>query len=119
MQGKGCLAIGALGCQSPSLRSTPCADCLWATPLQVAAICAYPELLHADSMPRDAKQRASRILQELHSSSAGAYNMEYVTTAVPQRVARYLERRDGGIRCDPRNIVMCGGITTAIVVSPA
>ncbi|XP_034619645.1 LOW QUALITY PROTEIN: alanine aminotransferase 1-like [Trachemys scripta elegans] len=82
---------------------------------QVAAICAYPELLHADSMPRDAKQRASRILQELHSSSAGAYNMEYVTTAVPQRVARYLERRDGGIRCDPRNIVMCGGITTAIV----
>ncbi|XP_065255638.1 alanine aminotransferase 2-like [Emys orbicularis] len=82
---------------------------------QVAAICAYPELLHADSMPRDAKQRASRILQELHSSSAGAYNMEYVTTAVPQRVARYLERRDGGIRCDPRNIVTCGGITTAIV----
>uniref|UniRef100_A0A674J0N9 alanine transaminase n=1 Tax=Terrapene triunguis TaxID=2587831 RepID=A0A674J0N9_9SAUR len=82
---------------------------------QVAAICAYPELLHADSMPRDAKQRASRILQELNSSSAGAYNMEYVTTAVPQRVARYLERRDGGIRCDPRNIVTCGGITTAIV----
>uniref|UniRef100_A0A674J2M2 alanine transaminase n=1 Tax=Terrapene triunguis TaxID=2587831 RepID=A0A674J2M2_9SAUR len=52
-------------------------------------------------MPRDAKQRASRILQELNSSS-------YVTTAVPQRVARYLERRDGGIRCDPRNIVTCG-----------
>ncbi|CAM4511253.1 unnamed protein product [Caretta caretta] len=38
---------------------------------EVAAICAYPELLHADSMPRDAKQRASRILPELHSSSAG------------------------------------------------
>ncbi|CAM4495342.1 unnamed protein product [Caretta caretta] len=38
---------------------------------RVAAICAYPELLHADSMPRDAKQRASRILPELHSSSAG------------------------------------------------
>ncbi|XP_073191148.1 alanine aminotransferase 2-like [Lepidochelys kempii] len=105
---------------------------------QVAAICAYPELLHADSMPRDAKQRASRILPELHSSSAegaggsllfavqrqslyrwagsfsqGAYNMEYVTAAIPQRVARYLERRDGGIR----NIVTCGGITMAIAVS--
>ncbi|XP_077666895.1 alanine aminotransferase 1-like [Eretmochelys imbricata] len=80
---------------------------------QVAAICAYPELLHADSMPRDAKQRASRILPELHSSSA-AYNMEYVTAAIPQRVARYLERRDGGIR----NIVTCGGITMAIAVSP-
>ncbi|CAM5107466.1 unnamed protein product [Natator depressus] len=68
---------------------------------QVAAICAYPELLHADSVPWDAEQRASRILPELHSSSAGAYNMEYVTAAIPQRVARYLERRDGGIRCDP------------------
>ncbi|XP_043394883.1 alanine aminotransferase 2-like [Chelonia mydas] len=88
---------------------------------QVAAICAYPELLHADSVPRDAEQRASRILPELHSSSAGAYNMEYVTAAIPQRVGRYLERRDGGIRCDPsshfvtpRNIVTCGGITMAI-----
>ncbi|XP_050795758.1 alanine aminotransferase 2-like [Gopherus flavomarginatus] len=82
---------------------------------QVAAICAYPELLHADSMPRDAKQRASRILQELHGSSAGACNMEYITTAVPQTVTHYLERRDGGIRCNPRNIITCGGITRAIV----
>uniref|UniRef100_A0A8C3I125 Alanine aminotransferase 1 n=1 Tax=Chrysemys picta bellii TaxID=8478 RepID=A0A8C3I125_CHRPI len=113
--------VGAL-CSLPQGKEKPFREVIWChsgdphaagrRPItflrQVAAICAYPELLHADSMPRDAKQRASRILQELHSSS-------YVTTAVPQRVARYLEWRDGGIRCDPRNIVMCGGITTAIV----
>ncbi|CAM4584580.1 unnamed protein product [Lepidochelys kempii] len=111
------------GRSSGATRGTPTLQAEDPSPsyARVAAICAYPELLHADSMPRDAKQRASRILPELHSSSAGAYNMEYVTAAIPQRVARYLERRDGGIRCDPsshfvtpRNIVTCGGITMAI-----
>ncbi|XP_030405342.1 alanine aminotransferase 2-like [Gopherus evgoodei] len=53
---------------------------------QVAAVCAYPELLHANSV-----------------------------TGRQARVAHYLERRDGGIRCHPRNTITCGGITTAIV----
>ena len=38
---------------------------------QVAAICAYPELLGAECMPADAKRRAGRILQHLHGGSPG------------------------------------------------
>ncbi|KAM6445859.1 LOW QUALITY PROTEIN: alanine aminotransferase 1-like [Rhynochetos jubatus] len=86
---------------------------------QVAAICAYPELLGAERVPADAKRRASRILRHLQGGSPGAYNLEYVTDTVAQSVARYLEHRDGGVPGDPRRIVPCGGTAAAVVVSVA
>ncbi|KAM6210948.1 LOW QUALITY PROTEIN: alanine aminotransferase 1-like [Sarcoramphus papa] len=86
---------------------------------QVAAICAYPELLGAECMPADAKRRAGRILRHLQGGSPGAYNLEYVTDTVAEKVARYLEQRDGGIPSDPRCIVPCGGTAPAVVVSMA
>ncbi|XP_069709266.1 alanine aminotransferase 1-like [Phaenicophaeus curvirostris] len=82
---------------------------------QVAAICAYPELLDAEQMPADAKDRAGRILKVLHGGSAGAYNLEYVTNTVTKKVARYLERRDGGIASDARCIVPVSGTAAAVV----
>ncbi|KAK4826914.1 hypothetical protein QYF61_012713 [Mycteria americana] len=86
---------------------------------QVAAICAYPELLGAECLPADAKRRAGRILQHLHGGSPGAYNLEYVTETVAEKVARYLEQRDDGIPSDPRCIVPCSGTAAAVVVSVA
>ncbi|GAB0181193.1 alanine aminotransferase 1-like [Grus japonensis] len=120
---------------------------------QVAAICAYPELLGAECVPADAKRRAGQILQHLQGGSPGttgtgapwggsspmdgehgteglvdsvtpdpspgAYNLEYVTDTVAESVARYLERRDGGIPSDPRCVVPCGGTAAAMVVSAA
>ncbi|XP_075599259.1 alanine aminotransferase 1-like isoform X2 [Balearica regulorum gibbericeps] len=86
---------------------------------QVAAICAYPELLGAECMPADAKRRAGQILRHLQGGSPGAYNLEYVTDTVAESVARYLEQRDGGIPSDPRCVVPCGGTAAAMVVSAA
>ncbi|XP_075271454.1 alanine aminotransferase 2-like [Opisthocomus hoazin] len=82
---------------------------------QVAAICAYPELLGAEHVPADAKHRAGRILRHLQGGSAGAYNLEYVTDTVAEKVARYLERRDGGVPSDPRRVVPCAGTAAAMV----
>ncbi|XP_054670718.1 alanine aminotransferase 1-like isoform X3 [Grus americana] len=82
---------------------------------QVAAICAYPELLGAECVPADAKRRAGQILRHLQGGSPGAYNLEYVTDTVAESVARYLERRDGGIPSDPRCVVPCGGTAAAMV----
>ncbi|XP_075599260.1 alanine aminotransferase 1-like isoform X3 [Balearica regulorum gibbericeps] len=82
---------------------------------QVAAICAYPELLGAECMPADAKRRAGQILRHLQGGSPGAYNLEYVTDTVAESVARYLEQRDGGIPSDPRCVVPCGGTAAAMV----
>ncbi|XP_063183761.1 alanine aminotransferase 1-like [Chroicocephalus ridibundus] len=82
---------------------------------QVAAVCAHPELLGDGSIPADAKNRAGRVLRRLQGGSPGAYNLEYVTDAVAEKVARYLERRDGGIPGDPRRVVPCGGTAAAMV----
>ncbi|XP_074429796.1 alanine aminotransferase 1-like isoform X3 [Larus michahellis] len=82
---------------------------------QVAAVCAHPELLGDGSIPADAKNRAGRVLRRLQGGSPGAYNLEYVTDAVAEKVARYLERRDGGTPGDPRRVVPCGGTAAAMV----
>ncbi|XP_074757224.1 alanine aminotransferase 1-like [Athene noctua] len=86
---------------------------------QVAAICAYPELLDDECVPADAKRRVGQILQHLQGGSPGAYNLEYVTGIVATKVARYLEQRDGGVPSDPRCIVPCSGTAAAVVVSVA
>ncbi|NXX11328.1 ALAT1 aminotransferase, partial [Podargus strigoides] len=82
---------------------------------QVAAICAYPELLGTECLPEDAKRRAGHILRHLQGGSPGAYNLEYVSDTVATKVARYLEQRDGGIASDPRCCVPCSGTAAAIV----
>ncbi|KAM6101017.1 alanine aminotransferase 1-like [Theristicus caerulescens] len=82
---------------------------------QVAAVCAYPELLGAECVPAEAKRHAGRILRQLQGGSPGAYNLEYVTGTVAEKVARYLEHRDGGVPSDPRHIVPCSGTAAAMV----
>ncbi|XP_029448113.1 alanine aminotransferase 2-like isoform X2 [Rhinatrema bivittatum] len=73
---------------------------------QVAAACAYPELLNSASVAEDAKRRARGILQDLDGSSIGCYNLRYICSSIPQKVAKFIERRDGGIPSNPRNIIM-------------
>ncbi|XP_068017215.1 alanine aminotransferase 1-like [Melanerpes formicivorus] len=82
---------------------------------QVAAICAYPTLLGAEDMPREAKHRAGQILQHLQGGSPGAYNLEYVTERVAATAAQYLARRDGGVPSDPCCIFPCSGTAAALV----
>ncbi|KAM4605118.1 alanine aminotransferase 2-like isoform 1-T1 [Polymixia lowei] len=82
---------------------------------QVLALCSYPELLNDSTFPEDAKSRARRILQSCGGSSMGAYSASQGIDCVRQDVARYIERRDGGVPCDPENIYLTTGASDGIV----
>ncbi|KAM6350475.1 alanine aminotransferase 1-like [Podargus strigoides] len=81
---------------------------------QVAAVCACPELLGGPEVPEGARRRARRVLGEMDGGSIGGYNHEHRALGVPTRVARFLERRDGGIPCDPCNVVLCSGTASIL-----
>ncbi|CAL8368038.1 unnamed protein product [Boreogadus saida] len=82
---------------------------------QVLAMCSYPELLNDSSFPEDAKHRARRILQSCGGSSLGAYSASQGIDCVLQDVARYIERRDGGIPCNPDNVYLTTGASDGIM----
>ncbi|XP_061094378.1 alanine aminotransferase 2-like [Conger conger] len=82
---------------------------------QVMALCMYPELLNDNKFPEDAKNRARRILQSCGGGSIGAYSASQGLECVRTDVARYIERRDGGIASDPDNIYLSTGASDAIV----
>uniref|UniRef100_A0AAX7VRB8 Alanine aminotransferase 1 n=1 Tax=Astatotilapia calliptera TaxID=8154 RepID=A0AAX7VRB8_ASTCA len=82
---------------------------------QVLALCSYPELLSDSTFPEDAKSRACRILQSCGGNSMGSYSASQGIDSVRQDVARYIERRDGGVACDPDNIYLTTGASDGIV----
>lgn len=82
---------------------------------QVLALCSYPELLNDNTFPEDAKNRARRILQSCGGSSLGAYSPSQGIDSVRQDVANYIERRDGGVPCNPENIYLTTGASDGIV----
>ncbi|XP_053323519.1 alanine aminotransferase 2-like [Spea bombifrons] len=81
---------------------------------QVAALCSYPALLDSDVFPEDAKNKAKAIMRTLDGGSVGSYNPGYTSQTLPRKIARFIERRDGA-PCDPRNVIVSGGATEAIV----
>ncbi|XP_067107475.1 alanine aminotransferase 2-like [Osmerus mordax] len=82
---------------------------------QVLALCAYPDLLEDNKFPEDAKSRARRILHACGGGSLGAYSASQGIECIRQDVARYIEKRDGGIPCNPDNIYLSTGASDAIV----
>ncbi|KAL0966260.1 hypothetical protein UPYG_G00293080 [Umbra pygmaea] len=82
---------------------------------QVLALCCYPELLNDNMFPEDAKNRARRILQACGGSSIGSYTASQGIDCVRQDVARYIERRDDGVTCNPDNIFLTTGASDGIV----
>ncbi|KAI7797364.1 putative alanine aminotransferase 1, partial [Triplophysa rosa] len=82
---------------------------------QVLALCSYPDLLEDSKFPEDAKTRAQRILQACGGGSLGAYSASQGIEMIRQDVAQYIERRDGGVKCDPENIYLATGASNAIV----
>ncbi|KAK2822559.1 hypothetical protein Q5P01_022624 [Channa striata] len=82
---------------------------------QVLALCSYPELLNDNTFPEDAKSRARRILQSCGGNSLGSYSASQGIDSVRQDVARYIERRDGGVPCDPDNIYLTTGASDGIM----
>ena len=51
-----------------------------------------------------------------HESPSGSYSASQGIDSVRQDVARYIERRDGGVPCDPDNIYLTTGASDGIVV---
>ncbi|KAG7526337.1 alanine aminotransferase 2-like isoform X1 [Solea senegalensis] len=82
---------------------------------QVLALCSYPELLNDSTFPEDAKNRARRILQSCGGNSMGSYSASQGINSVREDVARYIERRDGGVPCDPDDIYLTTGASDGIV----
>ncbi|KAF7222308.1 alanine aminotransferase 2-like isoform X1 [Nothobranchius furzeri] len=82
---------------------------------QVLALCSYPELLSDSTFPEDAKSRACSILNSCGGNSMGSYSPSQGIESVRQDVARYIERRDGGVPCDPDNIYLTTGASDGIV----
>uniref|UniRef100_A0A8C3YTY0 Alanine aminotransferase 1 n=1 Tax=Catagonus wagneri TaxID=51154 RepID=A0A8C3YTY0_9CETA len=82
---------------------------------QVLALCVHPDLLNSPDFPDDAKRRAQRILQACGGHSLGAYSISSGIQLIREDVARYIERRDGGIPADPNNIFLSTGASDAIV----
>lgn len=52
----------------------------------------------------------------IYSHPAGAYSASQGIGSVRQDVARYIERRDGGVPCEPDNIYLTTGASDGIVV---
>ncbi|XP_051872426.1 alanine aminotransferase 2-like isoform X2 [Pristis pectinata] len=84
---------------------------------QVLAICTYPQLLCDPNMPEDAKLRAKQILGACGGHSVGAYTASQGIETIRQSVAKYIERRDGGIPSNPDNIFLSTGASDAIVTT--
>ncbi|XP_063307003.1 alanine aminotransferase 1 isoform X1 [Pelobates fuscus] len=82
---------------------------------QVSALCMYPELLNDNKFPEDAKQKAVRILQACGGQSIGAYSASQGIEIIRQDVAKYIERRDGGIPSSSDNIYLSTGASDSIV----
>lgn len=82
---------------------------------QVAAVCAFPELLNSASLPEDVKQRARSLIEELDGGTVGGYNVGYAMRNTPKKVAQYIERRDGGVPTSPNNVIISWGSTRAIL----
>ncbi|KAM4614331.1 alanine aminotransferase 2 [Discoglossus pictus] len=81
---------------------------------QVVALCTYPDLLDNPSFPKDAKTRASRILQGCGGQSLGSYSASQGVNCIREDVAQYIERRDGGVPADPENIFLTTGASDGI-----
>lgn len=82
---------------------------------QVLALCIYPELMKSSDIPADAKERAKRILGDCGGGSVGAYSASVGVEVIRQDVSKFIEKRDGGIPCDPNDIFLCTGASDGVV----
>ncbi|KAM3681246.1 LOW QUALITY PROTEIN: alanine aminotransferase 1-like [Ammospiza maritima maritima] len=82
---------------------------------QVTALCVCPELMKDESVPSDAKERARRLLEACGGGSVGSYSASPGVPMVRESVARYIERRDGGVPAKADDIFLSTGASDAIV----
>lgn len=81
---------------------------------QVLALVTYPDLLKSKDFPEDAKDRARAILAGCRGSSVGSYSDSPGVEVIRRHVADFIEKRDGGIKADWQNIILCAGASEGI-----
>jgi len=81
---------------------------------QVLALITYPPLLDTEEFPEDAKSRARVILGGCKGGSVGSYSDSPGLEVIRRHVAEYIMKRDGGIECDWKNIILCAGASEGI-----
>ena len=78
------------------------------------ALTTLPELLNEDKYPSDAKERASRLLNDCKGGSVGSYTDSTGLSIVKKDIAKYLEERDNGVPSNPDNIFLTTGASDGI-----
>ncbi|XP_056381690.1 alanine aminotransferase 2 isoform X1 [Hyla sarda] len=81
---------------------------------QVVALCTYPDLLDNPQFPRDAKDRARRILKSCGGQSLGSYSASQGVSCIREDVAQYIQQRDVGVPAEPENIYLTTGASDGI-----
>lgn len=89
-------------------------------PRQVLALVELPEQVGVDNplasklFPGDAIRRAKEIKQGLKGMGTGAYTNSRGAKCFRDDIAAYIEKRDGGVPCDPEDIFMTNGASSGI-----
>jgi aspartate/methionine/tyrosine aminotransferase len=90
-------------------------------PREVMALCNLPDEVGIDNpdatkiFPQDVIDRAREIKQHaLHNHGTGAYSHSQGAMPFREDIAKFIEKRDGGVKADPNNIFMTNGASTAI-----
>lgn len=74
---------------------------------QALSAAVNPSLLDAGVLPTDVVDRVRGILSEC--DGVGAYSHSKGIPSIRQRVAASIERRDGGVKCDPESLYLTNG----------
>lgn len=81
---------------------------------QVVALCTDPDhLMNSPDYPKDAKERAKRILNGCGGQSIGAYSDSAGVRVIREDVAKYITERDGH-PSNPDDIFLCTGASDGI-----
>ncbi|CAJ0944649.1 unnamed protein product, partial [Mesorhabditis belari] len=84
---------------------------------QVLACVSDPSLMSTDgpfSFPADVVDHAKAILDDCGGGSTGAYSNSTGVDIIRKHVAEYISKRDGGIPCDPEDVILSGGASESI-----
>lgn len=76
---------------------------------QVLAACIYPELMSSRKLPLDVRQRAQWLLGRCEGGSIGSYSAPAGIPEIIQRMSESISRRDGGVPCNPENVIISPG----------
>lgn len=89
-------------------------------PRQVIALVELPEQVGVDNpdaaklFPADAIRRAKGIKEGLKGMGTGAYTHSRGARCFRDDIAKFIEKRDGGVPCDPEDIFMTNGASAGI-----